>query len=134
MGRIKRRNKVMNYKPDEKGYTTIMIKRHRFKLHQIVLQTFCPEGIQNGYVVDHIDRNPRNNRLSNLRWANREIQYLNRNNSAKQSYKKVYCIETNTIYPSCRIAESELNITHNTVARVARGERESTKGYHFKFV
>lgn len=132
-GRMKRKGKVLCNKPDSKGYTTISIKGHRFKLHQIIIQTFCPDGIREGYVVDHIDRNPLNNHLSNLRWANRKTQYQNRDNSAKQSYKSVYCKETNTVYPSCRMAESILNIRRNMVARVARGERKSTSGYHFWF-
>lgn len=37
-------------------------------VHRLVLSTFDPEGYFDNAVVDHIDSNPSNNRLDNLRW------------------------------------------------------------------
>ena len=103
-------------------------------MHQIVLQTFNPEGIKNGYSPDHINRFDRlNNSLGNLRWADRKTQCYNRDN-IRYKTKKVKCINNNTIYNSCKEAEINLNLAKNTVSRVARGERKSVKGYKFVYI
>ena len=133
-GRFKRKGKIINCKPDSVGTVTFSLKNHRFKLHEIVLQTFMPEGDIDGYSPDHINRNNRtNNRVDNLRWADRSTQYNNRNNSNSDCYKKVSCLQNGIVYNSCREAEDFLGLTRNTVSRVARGERKSIHGYNFIF-
>lgn len=124
--------KIIDVKPDTVGSKTFWLSNHRFKLHQIVLQTFCPEGIADGYSPDHISRDRHDNSLSNLRWANRTTQYSNRDNRG-HSQKPVYCVNINKEYSSCREAELELNLPKNMVSRVARGERKSVHGYCFIF-
>lgn len=133
-GRFKRDGKIVQIKPDSVGTYTVQLDRHRFKLHQIVLQTFMPEGIVNGCSPDHIDRERRwDNSLGNLRWANKYLQAYNRDNK-EYKYKTVYCPETGVVYKSCQDAEKTLGIAHNMVCRVARGERKSVHGYHFSYV
>ena len=134
LGRFKRSGLIVNVKPNSKKDFVYRLDGHRFKLHQIVLQTFNPEGIKNGYSPDHINRFDRlNNSLSNLRWADRKTQCYNRDN-IRYKTKKVKCINNNTIYESCKEAEIDLNLAKNTVSRVARGERKSTKGYKFVYI
>jgi len=106
--------------------------KQRFKLHQIILQSFRPEWIKEWYSVDHIDRDRLNNSLLNLRWATRKTQYENRENSIHK-YKKVKCIQNGIIFHSSKFAEISLGLTKNTVARVARWERKSTGWYIFIF-
>lgn len=43
-------------------------KRQTVPIHRLVLSSFCPEGWSDKAEADHIDRNPMNCRLSNLRW------------------------------------------------------------------
>lgn len=43
-------------------------------------------------------------------------------------------MNNNTSYNSCKEAEIDLNLAKNTVSRVARGERKSTKGYKFVYI
>ena len=134
LGRFKRRGVIVNVKPNNKKDFVHSLDGHRFKLHQIVLQTFNPDGIKNGYSPDHINRFDRlNNSLSNLRWADRETQCNNRDKKKKKN-KKVKCINNDTIYESCKEAEIDLNLAKNTVSRVARGERKSVKGYKFVYI
>ena len=45
-------------------------------LHRVILTTFV--GKSSGHSVDHINRIRHDNRLSNLRWATRSEQMLNR--------------------------------------------------------
>ena len=133
-GRFMRNGKIRNTKVDSVGTYTFALDKHRFKLHQIVLQTFKPEGIRNGYTPDHINRfNRQDNSLANLRWANMETQVYNRENSEYKK-KKVFCCETDKVYGSCAEAEKELGLPHNMVSRVARGERHTVRGYHFEYI
>lgn len=132
-GRFKRKGVIVSSKADLFGTKTLSLKGHRFKLHEIVLQVFKPDGNVSGCSPDHINRKDReNNSLSNLRWATRSEQYSNRENRAYKT-KLVKCSETGVIYNSCQDAEDELGFTRNTVSRVARGERKSIHGYHFVY-
>lgn len=134
LGNIKRANgTIPSTKPDKRGYVVVCIEHNRFRLQQVIMQTFHPEGIKDGVSVDHINRNTLNNNLSNLRWATKDIQFANRENKAYK-YKKVKCLNNGMVYNSCQEAEALLGITRNTVARVARGERKNTNGYNFVFV
>ena len=69
-----------------KGYFTVMVRKHGEKIkrrfvHHLILETFvgpCPVKCQ----TDHIDRNPSNNRIENLRWVSRSV---NMRNSVRKS-------------------------------------------------
>ena len=133
-GRFMCNGVIKNNKPDSGLSIVYSLQGKRFKIYQIVLQTFQPNGIKDFYSVDHKDRNDRlNNTLDNLRWANRETQYLNRENK-EYKYKKILCHQNKNIYNSCKEAEIDLELVKNTVSRVARGDRKSIYGYTFEFV
>lgn len=53
---------------DHKGYLRVRFRGVDYKVHRLVAQVFLPNP-KNKPFVDHIDRNPSNNRLDNLRWA-----------------------------------------------------------------
>ena len=132
-GRFLNKNKISKMKPTKLGYFQVKIEGVIYKIHQIMMQTFFPEDIKNYYSVDHIDRNPSNNNLENLRWANRSLQYSNRENKLYK-YKKILCHQNNKIYNSCQEAEIDLELVKNTVSRVARGDRKSIHGYTFEYI
>lgn len=58
------------------GYLRVMVKGKTYSVHRIVAETFISNP-DNKPTVDHIDRNRKNNTVSNLRWANRHEQNLN---------------------------------------------------------
>lgn len=47
-------------------------------IHRMVAERFCPKIDEPGLTCDHINRDKNDNRASNLRWVNRQIQTLNR--------------------------------------------------------
>lgn len=52
----------------DKGYRTVGYNYKRYSVHRLVAETFIPNP-ENKPEVDHIDRNPSNNNVSNLRWV-----------------------------------------------------------------
>lgn len=137
-GRLRFRGKVHKNKPEANGYIYDSLpsyegKVYRFRRHQIVMQTFDFDGYKEGYSVDHVDRNPKNNHLKNLRWANLKTQNENKENVAYK-YKKVMCINDKKQFNSCQEAEEYYGLTKNTVSIVARGVRKSIHGLSFVYV
>ena len=124
-------------KPDEAlsktfGMTDDNGEPQRFKLHQIILQTFMPDGIADGVCVDHMNKDRLDNSIANLRWATRKEQNENRENVTYKQ-KPVHCHEIGVTFGSCKEAEAALGLNHNTVARVARRGRKHSGGYTFSW-
>ena len=84
-------------------------KQKSYKIHRLIALHYIPNP--NKYLeVDHIDRNPLNNNISNLRWATRSMQNENRKaysntgekyimktlirNNYYYSIEKKYCFKT----------------------------------------
>lgn len=78
------------------GYIQIKYKRenkYSILAHRLIFYMF------NGYLpslVDHIDRNPRNNKIENLRDADKRINSLNRGLQSNNTtgYKGIYKVRT----------------------------------------
>ena len=62
--------------PDESG------KKHKYAVHRLVAQAFIPNP-ENKSEIDHIDSNPSNNDVTNLRWVDHEEQYNNEESRKK---------------------------------------------------
>ena len=80
--------KIIKSRLDKDGYYIIDLsnnnKRKTFQLHRLIALAFLPNP-QNKSVVDHIDNNPLNNNVNNLRWAspseNQHNSKLSKNNT-----------------------------------------------------
>ena len=53
---------------DHKGYLRVTINGRKYRVHRLIAQAFAPNP-SNKPEVDHINRNPSDNRVENLRWA-----------------------------------------------------------------
>lgn len=73
-GKIKsfNNNKILKTRKNNKGYERINLcknnKQKTFLIHRLVAYMFIPNP-QNKPYIDHIDTNPLNNHVSNLRWC-----------------------------------------------------------------
>ena len=66
------------------------------------------------YTVDHIDRDPKNNSIGNLRWASKELQVRNRNKFTSKGTRVMYTTSTNNIlFKSITEAGRHFNIKHS---------------------
>ena len=68
------------------GYMRIMVKRRTYAVHRLVAETFIPNP-DNKTVVDHIDKDRKNNVINNLRWVTPQenAQSISHDNSNKKS-------------------------------------------------
>jgi len=73
--------RIMVQEPNTRGYLKVNLHRDgrqkTFETHRMVAKAFLqnPQGLCE---VDHINRIRSDNRLSNLRWANRRVNVINR--------------------------------------------------------
>lgn len=97
LGRVrsKLRSEIKILKPqvDYRGYRFVGLSKGReqrqlrVKVGRLVLEAF--RGLQNGFEVDHRDRDRGNDRLTNLRWATRLQNIQGRGPFIKSSSKGV---------------------------------------------
>lgn len=95
--------------PDPKGYLKVKLygkdgRKHTKRIHRLVLESFTRKGTEHFfnnvpmvYQVDHINQNPSDNRLENLRWVTNEINASNRKRSY-HSWTKAFKDEICQLY------------------------------------
>lgn len=74
LGRIRGPRRIRRPRYSPNGYDNANIRGQEHMVHRLVLEAFC--GPSMGRDCDHIDGNPRNNKLSNLRWLTRSENVL----------------------------------------------------------
>lgn len=60
------RERILKQSLDEWGYPQVRLNGHTYKVHRLVAMMFLPERPE-GYVVRHLDGNPANNSVENLK-------------------------------------------------------------------
>lgn len=99
MNKKKIYNKKLNifikpYMDKSTGYYKIHLtknkKQYTLYYHRILAECFL-KNLHNFETVDHIDINPQNNKITNLRWASRTLQSINKNiyNNNKTGFRGV---------------------------------------------
>ena len=68
------------------GYMRVMVKKKTYAVHRLVAETFIPNP-DNKPVVDHINKDRRDNRVENLRWVTSQenAQTISHENNNKKS-------------------------------------------------
>ena len=80
-------------KTQKTGYCLVMLckERKRFprQVHRLVAEAFIPNP-ENKPFIDHIDTNPQNNNIDNLRWVTQKENCLNPISRKNNSLSKIY--------------------------------------------
>jgi hypothetical protein len=66
------------------GYSQIHYKRNMYRVHRIIFEMFNGE-ISKDYIVDHIDGNPKNNCITNLRAVEKKFNSQNKKKQCNNS-------------------------------------------------
>lgn len=143
-GRVLTRNKGKNYGSNQKGYKMVNWKRKKYYIHRLIAECFL-DNPNNFPTVDHIDRNPNNNCVENLRWADHSTQNLNREVDYKAfQAKKVekisipiqqFDMQENFIkeWQSATIAAKELGYNRGNITQCCKGRYKSVSGYIWRY-
>lgn len=155
-------HKIMSTFRLKEGYECVLLtknKKHKHKsIHRLLAEAFIPNP-ENKPCIDHIDGNPRNNTLSNLRWCTHKENSNNpisrsralahqhpwpkmseqaiRKRSLK-SYRPVIQFSKEGKYiktwDCIKDAANALHISQGHIGEVCRGERFSIGGFIFKYL
>lgn len=127
MGRIRsvvrkgvRKSKVRATYPNLRGYMCVILykdrKRKYLTVHRLVLAAFqgpCPEG----HECLHIDGDPGNNKIENLRWGTHRENMLDKQRHGTQQRMK------GSKHPRSKLTEADINIIRG---RLQSNERVNT--------
>lgn len=58
---------LMKHEITRDGYSRVQINNKHYFVHRLVYQTWSGNELRNDMVIDHIDANPQNNNINNLR-------------------------------------------------------------------
>lgn len=143
------KGRFMAQKKNEHGYMAVYLtkgnKTKGYLVHRLVLMAFVPNPENKPY-VDHIDNNPSNNNLSNLRWCTPLENVRHCINQGRQKYfsgldnvrsKPIaqYDLSGNLIctYESACQAAEKTNFVRTNINKVCRGERRTAHGFKWEF-
>ncbi|AMS01355.1 HNH homing endonuclease [Bacillus phage AR9] len=142
--------KILSSTNNGKGYLVVTLyrdkKRYYKKIHRLVAEAFI-ENSENKPEVNHKDGIKTNNCVSNLEWSTTKENCNHRqktglgniNNATKAKYKPIAKLDLTTgeiisTYKSVKEVAKEFDCKIDAIARVARGQRNSYKGYGFKYI
>ena len=135
---------VSTPKPTKSGYVDVKVNGKSRRIHVLMAIAFALPKLDDQDTVDHIDGNPSNNRLENLRWANQSEQiqhsYATNENRGSNAPKRSKPVEASVLgaeewvpYASSNEAARSLKLDPGNVRACCRGTQKQTGGYEFRW-
>jgi hypothetical protein len=128
---------------DVHGYKSFNLRNNRKsstqRLARLMLFTFVGAPPSDGYTADHIDRNRRNDNISNLRWATVSEQNQNQvytkqfNNNCRPVYQFDENLELIKEWRSIKEIHDVLNYPIYVITDCCRERLDSFKGYIWQY-
>lgn len=121
---------------DQRGYLRVKYQQKTYRAHRVIYE-LCVGPIPEGCEVDHIDRDPSNNRLENLRVATPSQNACNRglftNNTT--GLKGVHLSKKTGKYLAyITVGGERVHLgTHETKEEAFEAYKEAARAYHKKF-
>ena len=140
LGRYKSSTGVVSTpKPAQSGYVRVKIDGKNHLIHVLMAIAFALPKRDDQDEIDHIDNNPSNNRLENLRWASRSEQikhsYATNKNRASNAPKRSKPVEGRVVgaeewvpYASGEEAGRRLGLNPGGINACCSGGRKQTGG------
>ena len=122
------------------GYEVVLLHKdgsYKTKtIHRLVAKAFIPNP-DNRPIVNHLDGNKRNNRVTNLEWCTQKRNVQHAYEIGLVSIEKpVRCVETGKIYKSETAVSVEIygdRRAQSFIGEACRGEKPTAYGYHWEF-
>jgi hypothetical protein len=144
LGRVRNcRGVVTTPTPRSSGYVRVKINKKTHLIHRLIAVAFELERKAGQDTVDHIDGNPSNNSLSNLRWATQSEQtahsYATNANRKSNALKLSKPVRGRRVgeevwkeYPSAKAAARNLGLNQGHVSDCCAGKQTQTGGFVFQ--
>ena len=145
LGRFKTsRGVISTPRPAQSGYIQVTCNGKLHLIHVLMARAFGLPKRDDQDTVDHVDSNPSNNRLENLRWASRSEQMKhsyatneNRGSNAQRMSKpvegRVLGVEEWVPYASGAEAARSLGLNHQSISSCCYGKRKKVGNYEFRW-
>ena len=135
---------VSTPKPMKDGYVVVGINGKTHQIHRLIAIAFDLPKRDDQDTVNHKDKNPSNNRLENLEWANQSEQVDHsyatneeRGSNAPKLSKPVEGRELGTEawvpYASSAEAARKLGLDSGSICACCRGKIKKTGNYEFRY-
>lgn len=142
-------NKMLTPKINNNGYCGIELfkngTRKMFLIHRLVALHFIDNKNPSFNVINHKDKNPKNNKVDNLEWCDQKYNcnysydeiYGNKNgikkSKNKDTHKSIIRVSDNAIFDNSLQLKHLYGHNQTSILECCRGIRKTAYGYQWQF-